>query len=426
MAIPVGGGAGTTGTKTAPRPTDDPKSEIDAILGALFGGGGTEDLSAAISQSYDGQIAAYDGMLETLGASGQQLIDGIGTAAGATNQQIGQHFGYAADQANAGRPVIAETGQQAQGNVDAIYDDLAASLGGMPEQSVARASEAAGGAIGGSVAGRVAAATAPFEAAGETSRANTKANLTQHSAAGQDYLSQIASSAPSEAAQKQGAVSAQANQAVTEAEMAMAQQRGEIAMQTAALEGAKQRALIEHSADTAGSTMQRLMQTTQLYNALGADTGPLLDALGLEADPTGGLTYEDQLDIGLKEQRLKEATAGPDPLSLGGDPGFNAALEGTSQGTQNVANALRQWAEQGGDGEQPVEFADILDLLAPETYDVSTDGMDGSQLSLGGSQEITNRAGGNRDMQALLEELLGGWTAFSADDLENAFRAWYQ
>lgn len=282
---------------------------LDSLMAMLFGGGGGNDLSGLIGSSYDQQIGAFANMGSELERLTGHLIGNIHSSRDATNQQIGGFFNHAAGQANAGRPVIAETGQTAQANVDAIYDTLAGNLAAMPAQSVAQASAAAGEAVGGSVAGRVAAATAPFAAAGETSRANTKANLTQHSAAGQDYLSQLAAAAPSEAAMAQSAVSGRAANAVTEAEMALAQQRAQIAAQTAALEGAKQRALIEASADTAGSTFERLMQTTQLFNALGADTSPLLSSLGLQPDAGGGMDYGQQLDIMLKEQRLADMLA---------------------------------------------------------------------------------------------------------------------
>lgn len=399
MPIVEGPGPGAATARPRARQAPNPQGEIDALLSTLFGGGGTSDLTAAISDSYDGQIAAYDDLLGTLGTQQQELVGNIRNSAAQTNQQVGGFFDYAAQQAQAGRAPIEQVGVESQANVDAIYDDLASTLAAQPQQSVARASEAAGGAVGGSVAGRVAAATAPFEAAGETSRANAKANLTQHSAAGQDYLSQLASAAPSEAAMNQAAITAQANNAVTESEMAMAQQRAEISAQTAALEGAKQRALIEHSADMAGSTFERLMQTTSLFNALGADTSPIRDSLGLEADPTGGMSYEDTLDIATKEARLEQMLAGEDPMAVGGDQGFNLELEDASPSTQKVGNALREYAEANELG-----IADINELLSP--------GEDGRPL--------------NPQMEALLEELTGGFTAYSPNELKSAFRAWYQ
>lgn len=382
-----------TARPSAPAATVDPLGLLD-----LLAGGGGPDLSSSIASSYDKQIGAYQNMGGEIAALTDQLVGNINSSASATNDQIGSYFGYAADQANAGRPVIEQSHTTAMGNVDAIYDQLASNLAGIPKAAVGRATEAAGGAIGGSVAGRVAAATAPFQAAGETSRANAKANLTTHSAAGQDYLSQLAAAAPSEAAQNQAAVSGRAANAVTEAQMALAQQRAQIAAQTAALEGAKERAILEHSADLAGGTFQRLMQTTQLYGALGADVSPLRDALGLQAAPQAGVSYEDQLDILTKEARLEDLLAEPSPYELGGDAGFEAALGGTTAATQKVAMALRDYAEQNALG-----FEDIQALLAPE----------------GGDRM-------NPQMQALLEQLVGGQLAYDPEALKTAFRAWVQ
>jgi hypothetical protein len=329
---------------------------FDALLSSLFGNDGT-DFSAQIGDSYDAQIAALMGLSGELGGLTDQLIGNINSSASATNNQIGGFFGYAADQANAGRPVIQETGATAQRNVDAIYDQLGSALGALPAQSVAQASAAAGSQIGGSVAGRVAAAAAPFAAAGETSRANAKANMVQHSAAGQDYLSQLAAAAPSEAALAQGAVSGRANQAVTEAQMALAQQRAQISSQTAALEGAKQRAMIEHSADMAGSTFDRLMKTTQLYNALGADTSPLLDQLGLQAAPGGGMDRMDQLRLLNAEMDLDERLAGPQ----GGLAGFQSGLSQTSPTVQRMGQELLNLIDSQGLDQMGV--SQLLDRL---------------------------------------------------------------
>lgn len=371
---------------------------LDEILAMLAGDGG-QDQSASIGSSYDKQIAAYQNAGSEMEALTGQLVGNINSSAAAANEQIGGFFGYAADQANAGRPVIQESGAQAQGNVDSIYDQLSSNLGAIPQQAVDQASAAAGSAIGGSVAGRVAGAVAPFAAAGETSRANTKANLAQHTTAGKDYLSQLAAAAPSEAALSQGAVSGRANMAVTEAEMALSQQRAEIAAQTAALEGAKERAMLEHSADLAGSTMERLMDTASLYDALGADKSGLRESMGLPAAQDGGMGYEDQLDIALKEGRLEQQTSqSTDPLQVGGDSGFNLALQTASPGTQQVGMALRDYAEQSGLG-----MEDMQALLAP------------------GENETVNS-----QMRQVLEQILGSFTAYDPEALKGAFRAWYQ
>jgi hypothetical protein len=336
---------------------------IEDLLSMLFGDGG-QDMSGQIGASYDGQIDAYNKMGAEMGGLTDKLIGDINSSAAGANKQIGGFFDYAAGQANAGRPVIEETGNRAQANIDGIYDTLASNLGALPGKAVSQASAAAGKNIGGSVAGRVAAASAPFAAAGETSRATGKANMAQHSAAGQDYLSQLAAAAPSEAALSQGAVTGRANNAVTEAQMALSQQRAEISAQTAALEGAKQRAMVEHSADLSGSTFDRLMQTTQLYNALGADTSPLLEQLGMNPAqvPGGGegMSYEDTLDIGIKEQRLNDMLAPPAAPTKGLE-GFQAALGQQSGGVQRMGNDLLRAIDSGGLDQQGV--SQLLDRL---------------------------------------------------------------
>jgi hypothetical protein len=305
----------------------------------LFGGaGGNEEMLAAISDSYGGQIAALEGWGNELAGLTQGLIGNINASADATNQQIGSYYDYAAHQANAGRPVIAETGQAAMGNVDEIYNTLATNLAAIPGSAVDRASSAAGSAVGGSVAGRVAASVAPFQAAGETSRANTQANLTQHSAAGQDYLSQLAAAAPSDAAMRQASVAGRANNAVTEAEMALAQQRAQIAAQTAALEGAEQRALIEASADTAGTTFDRIMQTVSLGNALGADMSGMASDLGFTPD---GPEPRDPRDV-LAEIELDDA------LQPAGYTDFRRAADQADPATSDMAWTLFNMAESQG------------------------------------------------------------------------------
>lgn len=314
---------------------------LDDLFNSLFGD--NDALAGSIGDSYDAQIAALMGLSGDLGGLTDQLIGGINDSSRSANKQIGGHFDYAAGQANAGRPVIAESGASAQGNVDAIYDTLATNLGNIPQQSVDQASAAAGGAIGSSVAGRVAAATAPFQAAGETSRANTKANLVQHTTAGQDYLSQLAAAAPSEAAMNQANVTGRANTAITEAQMALATQRAEIAAQTAALEGSKQRAILEATANTAGGAFDRVMQEAQLYNVLGADMGPLRDRFGMSAaqgsgDPRGDIALMmDQLDL---EERL----AGPQY----GLEGFQNALKNHSPDVQQMANEIVSMVDRTG------------------------------------------------------------------------------
>lgn len=417
-SAPLDGWHGAMASGGGPRnPSAAPRAQqsngLDSLMEMLFGAAGGLDQSAAIGQSYDAQIGAYNNMGAELGRLTNQLVGNIRGSADATNQQIGGFFGYAADQANAGRPAIADTYDTAAGNVDALYDNLASQLAGIPQTAVDQASAAAGSAVGGSVAGRVAAATAPFAAAGETSRANTQANLTQHSAAGQTYLSQLAAAAPSEAALAQSSVSGRANNAVTEAEMALAQQRAQIAAQTAALEGAKQRAIAEHTADVAGNTFNRIMQTAQLYNALDGDAGQIRDALGIPAAPQQmqGQSYEDMLDIGIKEMRLgdmQRKAATPER----GVPSFQAELANSSPSAQQLGMQLLDLID-----ENELSQADALQLVA--------------QLTNEGPER--GRFGGTRNGTYVdnLAELLANpdatmWTAIDPGILRGAVRSLFR
>jgi len=207
-----------------------------------------QDYLAKLSGSYDSQIDAIGGL-------GSAFQDQAAEAQG----NIGEFFDYAGDVARGGKTPTQETYDTATGNVGSIYDNLGETLQGMPQQLTDIASGAAGSAVGSSVAGRVASATAPFMAAGETSRANANANLTQNNAAGQNYLTQLASSTGAEAGMHQSAV-----------ESAMQQQLQLVAYRQAELEGSKQRALMEVSSDVAGDSSERMAQAA-LASSLGLD-----------------------------------------------------------------------------------------------------------------------------------------------------------
>lgn len=221
---------------------------------AGMGGNPFADIMGGISESYDEMIAAIGG----LGPIYEQQ-------AAESQGRIGGFFDYAKGTAEAGRAPTRETYETASQNVGAIYDELGSRLEAAPQQAVDTASRAGGGANATSVADRVAAATAPFQAAGETGRANALANLTQHSAAGQDYLTQLASATGGEAAMHQSSI-----------EGALNQQLQGIAFKQAELEGAKQRALAEVSADVAGDASER-MANAAMAQALGLDIPEGLD-----------------------------------------------------------------------------------------------------------------------------------------------------
>lgn len=272
-----------------------------------------------LASSYDSQIQAIQGLGPIFQGQAQEA-----------QGNIGGFFDYAGDVAREGIPVTQETYGTATSNVDAAYDQLASRLEGMPSQLTDIAAGAAGGAVSPSVAESVSASAAPFMAAGETSRASATANLAQHSSAGENYLNQLASSTGAEAGMHQSAV-----------ESALQQQLQLVSYRGAELEGAKHRALMEVSADIAGSSSERMAQAA-LSSALGLDIPQGVDPMqylqgqgmmqGLASsgsvDPMDALRYERGV-TDLEAARLN--------LAQDSDPNFqsNQILGGTTQATQH-------------------------------------------------------------------------------------------
>lgn len=336
-------------------------------LAELLGEGDVD--TDALEQSYDDQLAA-------LGAAGEQFADlteeqkaNIRSSADDAVGNIGGFFDYAAHQANQGRPVIAETGANTQGELDAIYDELGQNLSTIPGLAGEQATSAAGGA-GAQVGTRMEAAAAPFRAAGESARASSKGNVAQHSAAGQDYLSQLAAAAPAEGAMGQQTVEQGAAQALTNADMALAEQQMNLELETARLEGAKQRALLEATSDTAGSTFDRFMQGAQLIDAVGGDPGVLRDALGVPAAPTaaGAMDPEQMLDLAIKEARLEDMTA---PETEGYE-GFNNLLAQQDPDVQAHAQGLLDLVDTQGWQQEPEKVHQLIGQLTTEDEDTSS------------------------------------------------------
>lgn len=354
--------------------------ELAAALGAQGGpGGGGPDHSGTIAGSYDAEIAALRGAGGKMAGLTGDLIGNIDSSAAGANQQIGGFFGYAGDQARAGRPVIEESYGTARTNVDQTYDQLAAQLAGLPQATADQARAAGGDAAGSSVADRVAVAAAPFAAAGEGARAASQANLQQHSTAGQDYLTQLASAAPSEAAQSQAAVTGRANMAVTSAQMALAEQQSQIELQVARTEGAKQRALAEYAADSAGDTFGRAK-----------------DLLDLEF-------RENQ--IKMQEQEL--AGGGEyDPTQGSGYEAFDAALRGSDPGTQQFGQDLLPYLSQDSvtPGGADLNYEHLIGALR---------GPSGVQMGPGGGKlgaRTSGQVGGDtaETLNELVEQILSG------------------
>lgn len=337
-----------------------------------------------ITEAYDAQIAAIGG----LGPLFQQQ-------AAEAQSNIGDFFGYASDVATEGMPVTEEIYDTAQANVDQVYDGLASSLEAMPQEMVNRASDAAGGAIGSSVAGRVAAATAPFAAAGETSRANATANLLQGSSAGQSYLNNLASAAPAEGALHQSAV-----------EQAMQQQLQLVAYKQAELEGAKQRALMDVTADVAGETSER-MADAALAQALGLDLPANVDPLdylrGQGMMPGGVDSIDRQKDlIQLQQAELN--------LMQDMNPNFRTEqiLGNMSPNTRTAFDNLMREAESsavGGADGVPDERAVAMEMLSIIDEELAKGREDIDLERFGIPNSARNSAVGADALDMSLEEL---------------------
>lgn len=210
-------------------------------------------------QGYKSDLAgSYDAQIDAIGGLGGLFRDQATEAQG----NIGGFFDYAGDVARQGIPVTEDIYNTGIDNVQGVYDDLGERLTSMPQTLTDTAAKAAGDSFSGDIAGRVSAATAPFAAAGETARANAVANLTQHSTAGQNYLNQLAGATGAEGALHQSAV-----------EQSLNQQMQLVAYRQAELEGSKQRAMMQMTADIAGSNAEH-MANMALSQALGLDYLP--------------------------------------------------------------------------------------------------------------------------------------------------------
>jgi hypothetical protein len=305
---------------------------IDDIMGMLGGGGGGS--AGNIGAGYDAEINALRRGGSRMAGLTNQLIGNINASAGAANQQIGGFFNYAKGQAESGRPVIGASYDTARGSVDQTYDQFASQIAGLPQATADAARAAGGAAAGSSVADRVAVAAAPFAAAGESSRAASQANLQTHSTAGQDYLTQLASAAPAEGAQHQAAVTGRANMAVTNAQMQLAAQQAEIEARAASIEGAKQRALLEASADTAGSTAGRMMDALKIESMMMGNEQ-------MRRELAGEGMSEQRPGISADEKRLFDVQRASDP-----DFHYSQALAGTDPRNAEFADRIRGIGEQ--------------------------------------------------------------------------------
>ena len=333
---------------------------------------------------------AYDAQIDAIGGLG----DVFGQQAAEAQGNIGDFFGHAGDVARAGIPVTQDIYDTASENVGGIYDDLGGRLESMPQRLTDIATDAAGGQVSGSVAGRVAEATAPFAAAGESARAGATSNLAQHSAAGQNYLNQLASATGSEGALHQSNV-----------EQALNQQQQLIAHRQAELEGAKQRALMEVTADVAGASSEN-MANMALAQALGLDHLPgqvdpmqYLQAQGMMSDLAGDqgpMSLEDQISlerdmIGLQRDQTN--------LEQSLNPQFHRdqVMQNLSMPAQQIMPAILEATE----GIPVNDETERLDLMLRELDTLAEEG--GLDL---GSMTQSGLAGGQAGVESELRDAI--------------------
>lgn len=328
----------------------DPFAALMDLLGQ-----GPQDMSGEIAAGYDAQRQAILDVIPVMQGAGRD-------ATGA----MGDYFGYGAQQAKEGRGAVQGVYQEATGNVDAIYDELARSLNAMPGEITDIATDAAGGAVGGRVAETAAAGTVPYRAAGETSRANASENLTKRSAAGQNYMSQLAAANTAEAGQRQSDV-----------EHGLAMATAQVQARAAEIEGEKQRAMAEYAADASGDMFNRMLDVMQMelaYDKHGLDR----ERFGLEREMAlsggGGM---DSAEV-LRQLRIGEMT---DPSAIGGQRGAAQYLQGAgvsgagSQLFESVLNQVQASPIDPASGRVKSDnelMADALALLSGYTTETET------------------------------------------------------
>lgn len=284
-----------------------------------------QQLQQGISDAYGAQIDAVLGQAPIM----EQM-------AGHAQQQIGGFFDYAAEAAHGAQAPIAAAHETARGGVQEAYGAAQERVAGLPQAAADRAREAGGGTMGGRTAERVAAAAAPFEAALASGEAAGLSNLAQTEAAGTQYLDQLAAAAPQEAAGHQATV-----------QHGLQQQLQEIQMEAARLEGAKQRAMLEASADASGDVFDRMIRLQQL--GMQQESHDLAMAQGTmeleQMQATGGV---DPMDAMRQESMARDLY---DPRAQDPRSGFEMALQGMDPHGAQVVEQLGQFLTAPPDAE---------------------------------------------------------------------------
>lgn len=346
-------------------PRDDPSGD-DGMMQALLdllGGGGVD--TGALGSAYDQMIAAQQSGLNRMQGIMDERIGGIRKEGRQARRDIGGFFGTASQAANKGRGAVRENRGETMGMLDKIYGAGDKQLGQIQGRIGRQTSAAAGGKIGDQVGARMDSAVAPFQAANASSKAASKGNVAANSGASANYLSQLSAASQSEGAMNQAAVTARQQGAVNNMQLEMAQQQAQVEQRMAEIEAQKQLAIIDATKDASGDTLERMMSVAGLMQATGSDMGPLRDMLGFQADPSGGMSVEDQLDLQLKAGRLEEQQS-----DLSNPSNLSRAMSGLDPNTAALVNNLRKVGDTSG-GNQSETLSSVMNALALATNDKS-------------------------------------------------------
>lgn len=325
-----GGGGSGGGSQSYPDAGLDPRRNLAPeglpSPGEQPGQGGIADMLRQLQQQ---QQARQEQMRSQLGSAYDQQIEAVlgqgpimrGLAEEAQGN-IGGFFDYAAESAEAGREPVQQAYGAAGEGVEQAYGEATEQVRSTPSVYTDLAEQAGGEGARSGVAQRVSAAAAPFEAALSSGEAAVQGNLAQSQAAGEQYLSQLASAAPSEAAMAQSGV-----------EGALQQQLQDLQMQAAQLEGAKQKAMMQVSADTSGDAFDRMMDLQRLQMEKEAHAQEMQQG----QNPMAGMDLREQLQT---RQLQEEMT---DPTQQQPKRGFDMFLQqrfGDQPQTQQIVQQL--------------------------------------------------------------------------------------
>lgn len=175
--------------------------------------------------------------------------------------------------------------------------------------------------------------------------------------------------------------------------MQLAAQQAEIEARAASIEGSKQRALLEASADTAGSTAERMMQAIQLTKGM-QDIGAM---------PLGPHAQQDGVDPkdALEMQNLMLTIAGKQKGLQDPEDAWQEQLAGVDPRTASMAAELRAASEANPD----LNLGQVINGLTSEKPQRVRRGFFGRLFGEDYKTEDTTTA---KTVQEFVEQILAG------------------